>query len=135
MKRECSFWNKAVGPLGYFIRLVGLAVGIPVIVPVKQPDWYILQHEQIHFAIMQVAALQLTRQLAEVSPSRLTPGLIDRVYWITRSHTDGRHRDFDLDTSGKFQPANLEKWVSALERQMEEVCGTGPDCRVRLASQ
>ena len=71
MKRECSFWNKAVGPLGYFIRLVGLAVGIPVIVPVKQPDWYILQHEQIHFAIMQVAALQLTRQLAEVSPSRM----------------------------------------------------------------
>jgi hypothetical protein len=109
MKPACSFWNKAVGPIGYTLRLLGLALGIPVIVSVKQPDWYILQHEQIHFAINQVAALQLTRKLAEISSSRINPSLIRSVYTITRSHTDHRHRDFDLETSGTFRPADLEK--------------------------
>ena len=63
MKPECSFWNKVVGPLGFFGRIAALFSPVPVIVPVKQPDWYILQHEQVHFAIMEVAARQLSKQI------------------------------------------------------------------------
>ena len=131
MKRECSFWNKVMGPVGFFGRIAALFSPVPVPVPVKQPDWYILQHEQVHFAIMQVAALTLTRQLEQVSASRRTRQLVRSAYSLTLFHVRDRHREFDLDTSGTFRPDDLEKWVRVLEIQMRELCGSEDNCPVR----
>ncbi len=132
MKRECSFWNKVIGPLGYISRLVGLAFGIITFGGGKQPDSYILQHEQVHFAINEVAARKLSARLAGLTPSQRSSRLVERTYSLTLSHASKRHHEFDSETSGTYDPSSLEKWVRVLELQMEEVCGTEPQCRVRI---
>jgi hypothetical protein len=130
MRPDCSFWNKVVGPLGKALLVGGALAGVPVLAPRKQPDWYILQHEQIHFAINEVAALQASRRMAELDPERRAK-LLPRIHEVILKRTRERHTAFDGDTSGKFHPDNLEKWLSELEGQMAHLCGSGPRCRVR----
>ncbi len=122
MRPECSFWNKAIGPAGTAMRLGALLSPVPIVVPVpvKQPDWYILQHEQLHFAIMEAAARQLSEKTAEIPPDQRTAELTQRLLTITLSHTRERHAAFDAETSGTFEPQMLEKWVRVMERQL---CG------------
>jgi hypothetical protein len=81
-----------VGPLRFFGRIAALFSPVPV----KQPDWYILQHEQVHFAIMEVAARQLSRQLGQLSPERRRK-LTDDGYQLTLSHARDRHVEFDSE--------------------------------------
>lgn len=131
MRPDCSFWNKVIGPAGKIGRLAGALAGVPVIVPDKQPDWYILQHEQIHFAINEVAALQASQQLARRAPDRrrtVAPG----IHLLVLEKAGTRHADFDQATSGQFDPRDLEKWVRVLESQMADYCGTGSECQVRI---
>jgi hypothetical protein len=131
MRPDCSFWNSVIGPVGFLTRLAGLATGVPTVTPVKQPDWYILQHEQIHFAINELAARRLTRKLAEHPPRRVSQSLIRRLYAITLRNTQERHRRLDEETSGRFDAFLLEKWVRALESEFSELCNLGQECRVR----
>jgi hypothetical protein len=133
MKQDCSFWNKVVGPLGTAGLVAGLFSPVPVVVPVKQPDWYILQHEQIHFAINETAARQLSREIAELPPEKRTPSRIQAAYRVTLDHVQKRHAEFDGETSGSYSPAKLEKWVRVMEIQMQRLCGEGPHCQVRQA--
>lgn len=133
MNRDCSFWNRITGPLGFFGRIVAILTGVPVIVPVKQPDWYVLQHEQIHFAINEVAARQLSRELEALAPSRRTDARVESAYRLTLTHIGRRHRRFDAETSGRYDPTGLEKWVRVLEIQMKRLCDDGLECRVRNA--
>jgi hypothetical protein len=130
MQPDCSFWNKVIGPTGKAIRVAGALAGVPTIAPDKQPDWYILQHEQLHFAINEAAALHLTRQFERLPHSR-QQALAEGMLQMLREKIGRRHAEFDADTSGKFDPDSLEKWVSVLEVQMREFCGEGPDCQVR----
>ena len=132
MNRDCSFWNKAVGPLSWLLRLAGLAFGVPVVAPVNQPDWYILQHEQLHFAITEVAARQLSAKVAELAPESRRPRVIQPVYESVIARLQERHAEFDAETSGTYAPRSLEKWVRVLERQMQRLCAEGPECRVRV---
>jgi hypothetical protein len=132
MLRECSFWNKIIGPVGKLMLMTAAIVGIPIVAPNKQPDWYILQHEQIHFAINEVAARQASEIVARLSPgkrARLGPRLLE----VTRERARERHAEFDGETSGRSDPRSLEKWVSVLETQMRDLCGSGPHCEVRTA--
>lgn len=135
MNPDCSFWNRIAGPLGFFGRIAAIATGVPVPVPVKQPDWYILQHEQIHFAINEVAARRLSRKIAELPPSERSARRIERAYHLTRSHTQQRHWRFDEETSGTYRPSALEKWVRVLEIEMQDLCEEGLECRVRNPSR
>jgi hypothetical protein len=134
MRPDCSFWNKVIGPLGRVTRLVGLAAGVPTVTPVKQPDWYILQHEQVHFAINESAARTLTRKLSALPRARRTVKLTRRVYQLTVDRTAERQRRFDQETSGRYDTFLLEKWVRLLERELEESCADGQECRVRTTS-
>lgn len=65
MNPTCSFGNK-IGRVGTLGGLAGVSI-IPGL-PTQQPDWYVLQHEQIHFAIMEVGARRLSRYLDELPP-------------------------------------------------------------------
>jgi hypothetical protein len=132
MRPECSFWNETVGPLGTLGGLAGVSV-VPGL-PTQQPDWYILQHEQIHFAIMEVAARRLSRHIAELPESDRTPAAVESAYALTLSRTQERHAQFDAATSGTFDPARLGAWVRALETEMRELCGWEPHCWVRHRS-
>ena len=130
MRPECSFWNKVIGPAGTIIRMAGAIAGVPTITPEKQPDWYILQHEQIHFAINEVAARQASQQIAKFSPER-RGDLAPRLHELILEKAQNRHTEFDGETSGKFDPDNLEKWVRVLQVQMSRLCGSEPHCEVR----
>jgi len=129
MKPECSFWNEAVGPIGSLGGLAGTSI-IPG-VPTPQPEWYVLQHEQIHFAIMEVAARRLSASLAEVSASDRTHSKVESAYRLTLSHAAERHRNFDAATSGTFDPNQLAIWVRLLETEMRRLCGKEAHCWVR----
>ena len=131
MRPDCSFWNKVIGPVGFLTRLAGLATGVPTVTPVKQPDWYILQHEQVHFAINHAAALRLSRKLAEREPRTLSVGATRRLWEIAQRHAAERHRRFDQETSGRYDTYLLEKWVRALQSEFGELCEGDADCRVR----
>ena len=132
MRPDCSFWNKVIGPAGTIVRMAGAIAGVPTITPKKQPDWYILQHEQIHFAIMEVAARQASAQLAKLAPERRS-ALVPRLHAIVLESARSRHSEFDGETSGTFDRDDLEKWVRVLDNQMNRLCGSGATCQVRIA--
>lgn len=135
MRPDCSFWNKVIGPLGRVGRIALLAAGIVTVGGGKQPDWYILQHEQIHFAIAEVAARQLSRKLGEIPYERRTRHFDRKVYALTVKHVNERNARFDGETSGTYDPHLLEKWVRLLERELQTLCkGEADDesCQVRI---
>jgi hypothetical protein len=129
MQPDCSFWNEAVGPIGSLGGLAGTSI-IPGM-PTPQPDWYVLQHEQIHFAIMEVAARRLSASLAEIPAPDRTHSNIESAYRLTLSHAAERHRNFDAATSGTFDPQKLAMWVRLLETEMRRLCGREAHCWVR----
>jgi hypothetical protein len=134
MRPDCSYWNEVIGPLGRAGRLALAAAGVLTIGGGKQPDWYVLQHEQVHFAINEVAARRLTRSIAHLPPERRSLDLTRRVYELTVQHANQRQQKFDAETSGTYDPFLLEKWVRMLQRELDELCDTDHDCRVRLGS-
>ena len=129
MKPSCSFWNEAVGKVGTLGGLSGVSV-IPGL-PTSQPEWYVLQHEQIHFAIMEVAARRLSARIAEIPAERRDASSIESAYRLTLDHTRERHAKFDAATSGTFDSAKLDLWVGVLETEMRRLCGKAAHCWVR----
>jgi hypothetical protein len=129
MNSKCSFWNETLGPLATLGGLAGASV-VPGL-GTQQPDWYVLQHEQIHFAIMEVAARRLSQQIAEVPPERRTHAAIEGAYRVALAQASQRHARFDTATSGTFDPPKLGAWVRALEKEMRALCGSEARCWVR----
>jgi hypothetical protein len=56
-----------------------------------------------------------------------------RAYELTLDNVQERHHEFDSETSGRFDPDGLERWVGVLERQLRELCGDATACPVRTA--
>jgi len=129
MNPRCSFWNSTMGPLTTLGGLAGASV-VPGL-GTQQPDWYVLQHEQIHFAIMEVAALRLSQQIAEMPPAGRTSTAIEGAFQLALAQTSQRNARFDAATSGTFDPPKLGAWVRALEKEMRALCGSEPRCWVR----
>jgi hypothetical protein len=129
MNPECSFWNSTIGPLATLGGLAGASV-VPGL-GTQQPDWYVLQHEQIHFAINEVAARRLSQEIAEIPPERRTNAAIKGAYRLAVAQTSQRQAQFDAATSGTFDPPRLGSWVRALEKEMRRLCGSAARCWVR----
>jgi hypothetical protein len=132
MQPRCSFWNETVGSLGTLGGLAAVSV-VPGL-PTQQPDWYVLQHEQIHFAIMEVAARRLSRRIEEIPASSRSDSAIQRAHALALAHAEERHAKFDAATSGTFDPPRLGAWVRLLETEMRELCGRESQCWVRHRS-
>lgn len=103
--RDCSWWN-----------------------PDQREDQqaYVLQHEQIHFAITEAAARELTSRILGLSATgdtaeAATAALQRRIDGISRDATRAmaaRHTDFDRDTSGRHEPALQQRWYDRLRAEL-----------------
>ena len=106
MDRDCSWWN-----------------------PDQRDDQqaYVLQHEQIHFAITEAAARELTSRIhglratgdtAEAATAALQRRIDGALRDATRAMT-ARHTDFDRDTSGRHEPALQQRWYDRLRAELQ----------------
>lgn len=100
----------------------------PTLARDKEP--YVLQHEQIHFALMEVAARQLNRKIVK-EQGQLTAceadadavkteisATIDR--WMAESQKEAleQHGDFDEDTSRLYAPKVQQWWYDRVMKEL-----------------
>ncbi len=96
----------------------------------KDKELYVLQHEQIHFALMEVAARQLNRKITKEDDQLTTceadaeaivvriSATIDRWLAESRKETLRQHVEFEEDTSRLFAPKMQQWWY---DRAMKEL--------------
>lgn len=112
MDRRCSWWNDPVAE--------------------RQPA-YVLEHEQIHFALYELGARELNASVAALTrdmtregsskeevQARAQRALAGALSEATHKLIE-RNRDFDRDTSLGFRPARQRSW---LERVTAELAAT-----------
>ncbi len=105
MDRGCSWWNPAKLPV---------------------PGEYVLEHEQIHFALTEIHARRLTATLREIRlPTRSRPDAaaeLQRRYDAQlRAATSELVREstaFDEDTSLRYEPARQARWFERVESEL-----------------
>ncbi len=97
----------------------------------KERFAYVLQHEQIHFALMEVAARRLTGRVAE-EQARLTVFdtsneavkkrlLAEIDQWLAESERDvlREHTEFDRATSRQYAPEVQQQWYERVARELK----------------
>lgn len=105
MDREQSWWNE---------KLLDLSAA------------YILQHEQIHFALHELAARDLTakaQRLTAKGNSRAEAQAnlqqqIDSLLVEALEDLVSRNTEFDLDTSGRYEPALQSRWYRKVQAEL-----------------
>jgi hypothetical protein len=109
MDRACSWWNDKAK---------------------DQDPVYVLQHEQIHFALFEVEARRLDKEVQELAHDHVFEGdSVDEVKEDVQSRIQGlfddtsetlleRNRDFDEDTSLGYKPAQQQEWFDTVTRQL-----------------
>ncbi len=105
MDRNCSWWNPA---------------------PNEESPSLILQHEQIHFAIAEVAARKLTERVRRLSATgdsaeQAAAALQDAVEGVFRDvvlEMTERNARFDIDTSGRHDPELQQRWYDQVSREL-----------------
>jgi hypothetical protein len=107
----CSWWNPEI--------------------PAKRRD-YVLQHEQIHFAIAELAARRLTRDAREELKDYLAINttyqavqdeLRAKLEALTRDAIEAsfeEHTDFDEDTSLRYDPRAQHWWLEEVQERLAE---------------
>jgi hypothetical protein len=106
MDRDCSWWNPKQD---------------------NDPPDYVLQHEQIHFAIAEAGARELTRRVRDLSatgdsPERAATSLqraVDSVFRDAIEANTTRNTDFDRDTSGRHEPVLQQRWYEQLSAELK----------------
>jgi hypothetical protein len=111
MDRGCSWWNETLS---------------------AQDPVYVLQHEQIHFALFEVEARRLDRSVKAMAKTLLVEGdsLDDVRVQVERRIQDAfddttetlleRNRDFDEDTSLGYEPEQQQRWYDTVMRELKE---------------
>lgn len=106
MNRRCSWWNEAH----------------PV------PKAYLLQHEQIHFAIIELAARALTARARALSATGDSPAAsVEALGRAVRAELErtleealARNTAFDRDTSMRYRPDRQDRWQRQVEAELAE---------------
>ena len=106
MDRNCSWWNPKLDN--------------------DQPD-YVLQHEQIHFAIAEAGARELTKRVRAQSatadsPEQAASALQRAIDGVLRNGMEemiARNTDFDLATSGRREPDLQQRWYDQLSAELK----------------
>jgi hypothetical protein len=111
MDRKCSWWNP---------KDLGL------------PQAYILQHEQIHFALFEIDARrmnanapELTKQLATTADSSAAAAhsvqtRLEAYLAGELKRALGRQREFDEDTSLGHKPEAQERWWDRVQAELAD---------------
>lgn len=108
MDRDCSWWNRHDGEI---------------------PTDYVLQHEQIHFALAELAARKLNsrarklrgEQVAAPTAQRVHEQLHDLVQNMLDREMEALLREntrFDRATSSKFAPQVQQRWFDRVQQQL-----------------
>lgn len=98
----------------------------------KQKTAYVLQHEQIHFALMEIAARRMNREVqqdaslftvfgasfAEVE-ELMGQKVAEYIHQIIKG-TMAQHTEFDKETSLFHDPVAQQRWYSEVERVLRE---------------
>jgi hypothetical protein len=109
MDRSCSWWNPK-------------DLGIP-------PD-YVLEHEQIHFAIFELEARRLNGTIEQqlrataATPEEASSLVQEQLEAEVRSCLATvleRSRDFDEDTSMGHKPEAQKRWLARVQAELEEL--------------
>ncbi len=99
----------------------------------KDKEVYVLQHEQIHFAMMEVAARQLTRRVTKERAQFVNcaaniedvkdkmSAIVDRYIAELENETLRRHEEFDEATSRLYAPKVQQKWFDRVMRELLEL--------------
>ncbi len=110
MDRECSWWNPA---------------------PLTLPADYILQHEQIHFALFEIAARRLDSRAAELMGELETVSTnqeqgvdaiherLDTELLRAVNEVATRNHDFDRDTSLTYRQDRQSWWWNTVTVELE----------------
>jgi hypothetical protein len=105
MDRQCSWWNPKFSAL---------------------PQDYILQHEQIHFAIIEAQARRIEQRVLALRGRGRTPEAaaadlqrsIDAVMEASTEETLERSTEFDEDTSYRYEPERQAEWLAEVEAEL-----------------
>lgn len=111
MDRACSWWNDEAS---------------------EQDPAYVLEHEQIHFALFEVEARRLDRRARALAAAEVFEGnTVDEVKTeVQRTIQDlfdettdtvlERNEDFDEDTSLGYEPKRQKEWLETVTRELSE---------------
>jgi hypothetical protein len=105
MDRACSWWN----PRG-----------------TRLPSAYVLQHEQIHFALVEIHARRLSAEVQRLrletdSPRSAHQELQRRYDALVRAAVARLLRDntdFDEDTSARYEPERQSRWLARVQAEL-----------------
>jgi hypothetical protein len=109
MDRRCSWWNPNEA----------------------LPTDYVLQHEQIHFAITELKARELDAQAPDLvkkfavsaasheEARAMIRAELERLLQEAMAALSERQRDFDEATSGKYDPKAQQQWLETVVRELE----------------
>ena len=93
---------------------------------------YVLQHEQIHFALMEIAARNLNKKLS-LSSAQAVSGTnrktveqlfmkaIDKVITSTQKEILKEHTAFDEETSLYYEPKNQQEWYDKSVKKLHDL--------------
>jgi hypothetical protein len=111
MDRRCSWWNDKLAA--------------------RQPA-YVLEHEQIHFALYELGARELNASVADIErdmtregldegevKARAQQALNDALTEATRKLLE-RNRSFDQDTSLGYRPDRQRAWLQKVTEELSE---------------
>jgi hypothetical protein len=111
MDRRCSWWNEKLAA--------------------RAPD-YVLQHEQIHFALYELGARELNASVARLKQDMTREGenkeqvkeraqqaLNDALTEATHKLLD-RNRSFDQDTSLGYRPDRQRAWLEKVTTELDQ---------------
>lgn len=108
---DCSWWNKKIA---------------------KGREEYVLQHEQIHFALAELAARKLTNETSHEVKNYLAIGnthdqvleeITEKLKSMVRKTMEVSledHTDFDEDTSIFYDPQVQQKWLEDVHTRLGE---------------
>jgi len=93
---------------------------------------YVLQHEQIHFALTELAARKLTRDaqkwvsnlsVIKQSPQKVYSEIVQQIKGMINSAMEAnrkRHLKFDEDTSLFYNPSWQAWWLEMVEKELKQ---------------
>ena len=99
----------------------------------KEKTGYVLQHEQIHFALMELAAWELTTQAQERIKNLLViestgKAARDELMAVVTAMIEEKneeilkqHTEFDQETSLYFDPVTQQRWFENVTQQLREI--------------
>lgn len=108
MDRNCSWWNPSGGPI---------------------PEDYVLQHEQIHFALAESAARRLNQAARKFVAKRFQRSTEKEVHQALHEVVEDlmddavqdlvrRNRKFDQDTSNTYAPEVQQRWFDTVMTEL-----------------